>query len=79
MSMTSPSPLRELMCSFSNRTSMPSSFRWRTVSSRSTVFRANLEMLFVRMISIFPASQSSSIRWNSSRLEDFVPVTALSA
>ena len=79
VSINSPSPESELMFSFSKRTSMPRSFKCRTVSNRSTVLRANLEMLLQRMMSIAPALQSASIRWNSCRLQVSVPETKLSA
>ena len=55
------------------------SFKCRTVSRRSTVFLANREMLFVRMMSILPASQSASIRLNSSRFTVLVPEIKSSA
>jgi hypothetical protein len=41
------------------------------------VFLAKREMAFVRIKSILPALQSSSILWNSSRAS-FVPVIASS-
>ena len=50
--MTSPSPDNEFICSFSNLTSTPSSFRWRTVERRSTVFRAKRLMDLVSTMSI---------------------------
>ena len=71
-SISSPSPLKELMFSFSKRTSMPRSFRCRTVFRRSTVFLANRWIDLVRMMSMFPASHSASMRLNSSRF--LVPV-----
>ena len=43
VSITSPSPERESMFSFSKRTLTPSSFRCWTVSRRSIVFLANLD------------------------------------
>ena len=69
---SSPSPLMVWIFSFSNQTSTPSSFKCRTVRRRSTVLRAKRWMDLVRMMSIFPASASSSIRRNSSRF--FIPV-----
>ena len=78
-SINSPSPLMELIFSFSNRTSMSFAFRCLTVSNRSTVFLANRLMDLVRMMSIFPSSQSTSIRLNSSRLTVFVPEIKSSA
>ena len=71
-SINSPSPLKELMFSFSKRTSMPRSFRCRTVFKRSTVFLAKRWIDLVRMMSMFPASHSASMRLNSSRF--LVPV-----
>ena len=79
VNINSPSPSIERMRSFSNRASTPKSFKCRTVSRRSTVFLANREMLFVRMMSILPASQSASIRLNSSRLTVLVPEIKSSA
>ena len=70
---------KESIFSFSKRTEIPSSFRCRTVFSRSTVLRAKREIDFVRTMSILPASQSSIMRWNSSRLLAFVPLIPLSA
>ena len=42
-SISSPSPEKEWIFSFSNRTSTPISFKCLTVESRSTVFLANLD------------------------------------
>ena len=78
-SISSPSPLMEFIFSFSNLTSIPLALRSLTVFKRSTVFLANLEMDFVRMMSIFPFSQSASIRLNSSRFTVFVPEIKSSA
>ena len=74
-SISSPSPLKELMFSFSKRTSMPRSFRCRTVFKRSTVFLAKRWIDLVRMMSMFPASHSASMRLNSSRF--LVPVLSV--
>ena len=72
-SISSPSSESELICSFSNRTSMPRDFKCLTVSRRSTVFLAKRLMDFVRMMLILPASQSASILKNSPRLAVPVP------
>ena len=79
VSINSPSPLMELMCSFSNRTSTPMSFKCRTVCSKSTVFLAKRWIDFVRMMSISPLSAASIIRLNSSRLAIPVPLIPSSA
>ena len=73
VSISSPSPLMELIPSFSNLTSTPMPFRCRTVSRRSTVFLAKRCIDLVRMMSIFPASASSTIFLNSSLLAVPVP------
>ena len=67
------------MLSFSKRTLIPNSFSRRMVFSKSSVFLAKRDIDLVKIMLIFPASQSSSIRWNSSRLPAFVPVMLSSA
>ena len=78
-SISSPSPEKEWMRSFSNRTSTPISFKCLTVESRSTVFLANLDMLLVSTMSTFPASQSAIRRRNSLRAAVPVPLIPKSA
>ena len=73
VSISSPSSDSELMDSFSNRTSTPSSFRRRTVLSRSTVFRAKRLMDLVSTMSMLPASHAASMSWNPAR-SSLVPV-----
>ena len=78
VSISSPSALMEWMFCSSKYTSTSIDFNSRTVWSSTTVFRANREIDFVMMRSMFPARHSTSSRWNSVRFS-FVPVSASSA
>ena len=60
--------------SFSKYTDMPSVFSSRTASRLSLVFRANLDIDFVSIRSIFPLRQSLISLWNSVRFAADVPV-----
>lgn len=62
------------MPSFSNLTSIPNSFKCLTTFKRSTVFLANLEIDFVRIISILPSSQSCNNLLKSLRFSIPVPL-----
>ncbi len=64
---SSPFPSSVRIFSFSKYTSIPFSFSFRTVVSVSTVFRANREMDFVMIRSIFPAMASATIWLKPSR------------
>ena len=65
--------------SFSNITPMPSSFSFQSTFNESRVFLANLDTDFVRIISILPDSQSSSIRVNPGLCFDDKPLIPSSA
>lgn len=77
-SINSPSAERVWMFCSSKKTSIPRTFRSRTVSSSVTVFRANREIDLVMTISTFPALQSDTSLTKAS-LVSLVPVLALSA